>query len=141
MKLVDTNVLLYVVDEDAPHHQEAVRWIEAALSRRERVLFPWLATVGFIRLVTGRSLMSNPLDNQTALELVDAWLSTDAALIPVPDESHLTRVDELLRATGRGGNIVNDAHLAAIALQYDASVVSFDNDFGRFPGVRWERPV
>ena len=46
----------------------------------------------------------------------------------------------MLRATGRGGNLVNDAHLAALALQYDATVISYDNDFGRFPGVRWERP-
>jgi predicted nucleic acid-binding protein len=57
-----------------------------------------------------------------------------------PDPRHLTRVEELLAATGRGGNLVNDAHLAALALQYDATVVSFDNDFSRFPGVRWERP-
>jgi predicted nucleic acid-binding protein len=33
-----------------------------------------------------------------------------------------------------------DHHLAALALQDDATVVSYDNDFSRFPGVRWQRP-
>ena len=58
-----------------------------------------------------------------------------------PDRRHLDRVAVLLNATGRGGNLVNDAHLGALALQYDATVISYDNDFGRFPGVRWERPT
>ena len=57
-----------------------------------------------------------------------------------PDRSHLRRVADLLKATGVGGNLVHDAHLAALALQYDATVISYDNNFGRFPGVRWERP-
>lgn len=33
-----------------------------------------------------------------------------------------------------------DAHLAALALSHDATVVTWDSDFGRFSGVRWERP-
>jgi len=58
-----------------------------------------------------------------------------------PDLRHASRVRDLLVATGTGGNLVTDAHLGAMALQYDATVVSYDNDFGRFPGVRWERPA
>ena len=58
-----------------------------------------------------------------------------------PDHLHPDRLGALLSATGIGGNLVNDAHLAALALQYDATVVSYDNDFSRFPGVRWERPT
>ena len=39
------------------------------------------------------------------------------------------------------GNLVNDAHLAALAVEHAAEVVSFDRDFGRFPGLRWRPPV
>ena len=31
---------------------------------------------------------------------------------------------------------VNDAHVAALAVEHGAEIVSFDRDFGRFPGVR-----
>ncbi|NMD45782.1 MAG: type II toxin-antitoxin system VapC family toxin, partial [Propionibacterium sp.] len=37
-------------------------------------------------------------------------------------------------------NLVNDAHLAALALEHRAEIVSYDNDFARFEGVRWRRP-
>jgi predicted nucleic acid-binding protein len=30
---------------------------------------------------------------------------------------------------------VTDAHLAALSLEHNASVCSFDHDFGRFAGV------
>jgi predicted nucleic acid-binding protein len=35
---------------------------------------------------------------------------------------------------------VNEAHLAALAIEHGAEVVSFDRDFGRFPGLRWSLP-
>jgi predicted nucleic acid-binding protein len=47
---------------------------------------------------------------------------------------------ELLESAGAGGNLVNDAHLAALALEHGADVVSFDRDFARFEGVRWIMP-
>jgi predicted nucleic acid-binding protein len=39
-----------------------------------------------------------------------------------------------------GGNLVSDAHLAALAVEHRCTVVSYDNDFSRFDGVLWEQP-
>jgi predicted nucleic acid-binding protein len=36
---------------------------------------------------------------------------------------------------------VADAHLAALAIEHRATIVTFDADFGRFPGIRWAQPV
>lgn len=41
---------------------------------------------------------------------------------------------------GTGGNLVSDAHLAAIAIEQRCVVVSFHHDFGRFAGVNWQPP-
>jgi predicted nucleic acid-binding protein len=46
----------------------------------------------------------------------------------------------LLADVGTGGNLVMDAHLAALAIENRAQIVTFDGDFGRFPGVVWGRP-
>lgn len=35
---------------------------------------------------------------------------------------------------------MNDAHLAALAVEHRCTVVSFDHDFGRFEGVEWAMP-
>jgi predicted nucleic acid-binding protein len=51
-----------------------------------------------------------------------------------------TLVRTLLAPLGIGGNLVNDAHLAALAIEHRCTIVSFDNDFGRFPTVAWQPP-
>lgn len=140
MKLVDANVLIYAVDRSADHHAESRQWLDAALGGRETLLIPWVSLLAFVRLVTHPSIFEHPLAVDRALDVVEGWLAAPAVVMPQPDERHIQRLRELLGATGRGGNLVNDGHLAAIALQYRATVVTFDSDFGRFPGVSWQRP-
>lgn len=141
MILVDANVLLYAVDRSAAQHSAARTGLDQALSDGETVLFPWVALLAFLRLATHPGIFPTPLPTETAFDLVDSWLEQPAAAIPDPDERHAGRLRELLAATGRGGNLVNDAHLAALAIQYRATVLTFDSDFGRFPGVEWKRPT
>jgi toxin-antitoxin system PIN domain toxin len=141
MKLVDANVLLYAVDKGAEHHSAAKAWLDRTLSGNETVLFPWVSLLAFLRLSTHPSVYEHPLTSEQALDVVDAWTGAAPAITPEPDSQHAARMRELLKATGRGGNLVNDAHLAAIALQYGAAVVTFDSDFARFPGVSREAPA
>lgn len=57
-----------------------------------------------------------------------------------PAARHLGTVGTLLTGVGAGGDLVDDAHLAALAVEHGATVVSWDNDVGRFPGVSWTSP-
>jgi toxin-antitoxin system PIN domain toxin len=141
VKLVDTNVLVYAVAEDSPHHDRARRWLTDALNGVETVLVPWVSLIGFVRIVSNPRINATPLPADQALGIVDAWLARENVITPEPDRRHASRMREFLEAAGSaGGNLVNDAHLAALALQCGATVVTFDNDFGRFPGVTWEMP-
>ena len=141
MKLVDANVLLYADDTAAEHHEKARSWLLAALSSGEILLIPWLVLVAYLRISTLPHLHQQPRSVDGAVKFIRAVLAGGSVIHGEPDDRHLDRVIDLLAATGRGGNLTNDAHLAALALQYDATVISFDNDFSRFPGVRWERPT
>jgi predicted nucleic acid-binding protein len=40
-----------------------------------------------------------------------------------------------------GGPLTTDAHLAALAIEYQAELHSTDSDFSRFPGLRWRNPL
>ena len=140
MNLVDANVLLYADNEVAAHHRESRSWLTAALSRAEPVLVPWLSVIAYLRVSTLPQIHHYPRSVEGAHQFIRAVLDAPSVITGEPDHRHLDRVAALLSATGIGGNLVNDAHLAALALQYDATVISFDNDFSRFPGVRWERP-
>lgn len=141
MRLVDTNVLLYASDGTAEHHEVSRTWLQGALTGAEPLLVPWLVSVGFLRISTNPRSYGNPKSVAEAMSFLRTVVTARPVVRGEPDPRHLERVEALLAATGAGGNLVNDAHLAALALQHDATVVSYDNDFARFPGVRWERPA
>jgi predicted nucleic acid-binding protein len=44
-------------------------------------------------------------------------------------------------AAGASGGLTTDAHLAALAIEYQAELFSNDSDFSRFPGLRWTDPL
>jgi len=141
VKLVDANVLLYAVNEDAPRHREAREWLDGALGAGVTVGFSWVVLLAFVRLATKVGLMPAPLSLTEACDRVREWLAQPSAVVVEPGPRHLEVLEHLLGPIGLGGNLVNDAHLAALAIERRAEVVSFDNDFGRFTGVRWEAPT
>jgi toxin-antitoxin system PIN domain toxin len=140
VKLVDANVLIYAVDADARHHDAARRWLDRALSGSDTVLVPWVCALAFLRLTTSARVFESPLGADDAIDILEGWLAQPSVISPEPATGHLGRLREMLRDTGSGGNLVTDAHLAALAAQHRATVVTFDSDFARFPGVDWMRP-
>ena len=140
MKLVDTNVLLYTAKADSPFHVDARGWLDAALSRGEPIGFAWLAMIGFVRIATNPRVTNPPLSRAEALDLVEAWLGASSAHILEPGPRHAEFLREMLTVAGPSPNHANDAHLAAIARQHKATVITFDSDFGQFPGINWAQP-
>ncbi|MGH9008609.1 MAG: type II toxin-antitoxin system VapC family toxin [Acidimicrobiia bacterium] len=141
MNLVDANVLLYAVNESDPKHEVSRRWLDGALNGRDPVAFAWLAVLAFVRLSTRAGLFPAPLSAADAMQRVEDWLGQAPAVVLDPTTRHLAVLSGLLRAVGTGGNLVGDAHLAAIAVEHGATIVTFDSDFGRFPGVSWTMPA
>ncbi|HUH07859.1 MAG TPA: type II toxin-antitoxin system VapC family toxin [Egibacteraceae bacterium] len=140
MKVVDANVLLYAVNEDDQHHERARGWLDAALSGYETIGFTWVALLAFLRLSTKVGLFPRPLSVTDSCATITDWLGASPSVLLAPTVRHAAVLSGLLAAVGTGGNLVSDAHLAAIVLEHGASVVTFDNDFGRFLGVQWEPP-
>lgn len=141
MYVVDANVLLYAVNSSAPNHEAARGWLDSSLGGRDTVGFAWVVLLAFLRLATRPGLFPRPLDVTTALSITGTWVSQPRAVVLHPTARHLSVLGGLLTPAGTGGNLVSDAHLAALAVEHGAQVVSFDADFSRFPGVRWARPV
>jgi uncharacterized protein len=138
--IVDANVLLYAVNEAEPRHEQARGWLDASLSGSETVGFAWMVLLAFLRLSTKVGLFPRPLSVDRAITTLQAWVGDGPGVIVQPTPLHLSVVAGLLKSTGTGGNLTNDAHLAALALEHDALVVTFDSDFQRFSGVRWAPP-
>lgn len=138
MRVPDVNVLLYAVNRDAPHHRVARRWIEDKLSGAEAVGFAWLVLLGFIRVSTNPVAVGSPLSPGDALDRVEEWLAAAPATVVHPTRHHARNLRGLLGGLGSAGNLTGDAHLAALAIEHGATLASFDGDFHRFGGLRFE---
>ncbi|GAB3080436.1 type II toxin-antitoxin system VapC family toxin [Corynebacterium aquatimens] len=139
--IVDANVLIYAVAEDSAHHRAALRWLEDALNGPQRVGFPWLSLLAFQRILTNPRIQSSPLSAAEASDYIDLWLRQDNAWVPQPGNGHAAILRRLTVESKAVGNLVPDAHLAALAVEYGTSVVSFDRDFAKFEGVTWLNPL
>ena len=140
MQLVDANVLLYAVNERSSRHAEAHEWLDSSLSGHETLGFAWIVVLAFLRLGTHGAVFPQPLAADDAVGVLRTWLDRPTATIVEPTARHLDVLDSLLSSTGTAGNLVNDAHLAALSLEHRCEIVSYDADFARFPGVRWRAP-
>lgn len=135
MIVVDTNVLIYAVSERSPHHRDAVAWLTATSRGAQVLALPWVAMLGFLRIVTNPRVFPQPLPVDRALDVVGTWLAHPSIVVAEPTARHFAVLSGLLHQVGTAGNLSTDAHIAALAIEHGAAVATFDRDFGRF-GVR-----
>ncbi|MBI3664849.1 MAG: type II toxin-antitoxin system VapC family toxin [Acidobacteria bacterium] len=141
MIVPDVNILIHAYDADFGRHPAARAWWEDVMRLARPIGMPWATSLGFIRIVTNRSVVARPLPVREAVRIVRGWLEQPAVRVLVPGERHGEIVFHLLEELGAAGNLTTDAHLAALAIEYRAEIASTDTDFARFPGVRWFNPL
>lgn len=141
MKIVDLNILLYALNRDAAHHTAIHRWWEEAINGEEVIGIPWVVISGFLRISTRSGILPNPLDPAAAIAIVDDWLALEPVRLVHEQDSHWLTLRTLVIEAGTAGNLVTDAHIAAIAITHGATLVSCDSDFARFKGLRWLNPL
>ena len=141
MIVPDVNLLVYAYDSASPRHGRARAWLEGVLSRREPVGIPWVVALGFVRIITSRTVMLHPMPAGLALSHLRSWLDWPSVDVVQPGPRHLDILAAFAEAGTLTSNLATDAHIAAIALETSATVHSNDTDFGRFPGLRWTNPL
>ena len=72
----------------------------------------------FLRLDPNPRVFEHPEPIHDAWQQVATWLTSETASIPQPIERHADLLGEFLALAGVHGNIVPDAHPAALALEY-----------------------
>jgi toxin-antitoxin system PIN domain toxin len=141
VKLIDLNVLLYVINEDAVHHDATLEWWRRAVSGDETIGLAWVVVLGFLRLATSAHVFPKPLEPATAARVVDQWIALENTSIVTETPDHWKTLRLLIEKAGTAGNLIMDAHLAALAMTHGAIIVSCDHDFARFKGLRLENPL
>ena len=141
MILIDANILIYAHVSSFAQHNLARNWLDQQLNASARVGLPWASVLAFLRLVTNPRVFEHPESIRDAWQQVRAWLASETAWIPQPTERHADLLGEFLALPGVHGNLVPDAHLAALAVEHGLTLCSTDGDFARFQGLRWLDPI
>lgn len=141
MILVDANLLLYAEDSSSEHHAVARAWWDAQLSGVEPVALCWPVLNAFIRIGTNARLHQQPLLLGEAIDRVQSWLEQPCVRLIHPGDQHWALFQQMLRGGKAVGNLVSDAHLAALAVEHNCVLHSTDADFSRFRGLKWRNPI
>lgn len=141
MILPDLNLLVYAYNFDAPDHARARGWWEDCLSELEPVALPWVVMLGYVRLMTSRSVLVEPFGPEEVLGHLRSWLERPQVQILEPGPQHLDLLETLATEAGTAGALTTDLHLAALAIEHRAELHSNDGDFARFSGLRWVNPL
>lgn len=141
MIVPDSNLLIYAYTPSLPQHAAAKQWWGDALTNREPVGLSYQTIFAFLRISTNPRLFKTVLTVGDAGHHLRSWIAQPNVQIIHPAADHLDRVLDLLHQVGVAGNLVADAHLAALAMEHLAVLHTADADFVRFPNLRWHNPI
>jgi toxin-antitoxin system PIN domain toxin len=138
---VDVNVLLYASDRSSERHTRASRFLESCAAGPETLYLTWPTLMSYLRIATHPRILSEPFTPDEALRNV-------ATLLALPHVRAVSELDGFLHAYKQvagempvRGNLVPDAHLAAILLQHGVrTLYSNDRDFRKFQSLDLRDP-
>jgi hypothetical protein len=139
--LVDANILLYAEDSSCEQHERARTWWDDQLSGDAPVCLCWTVLLAFIRIATNKKVFEVPLTLKEAIARVQGWLDQPCVRL-IDATSRHWELFQVMALQGQAlANLTTDAHLAALALEYNGTLYSTDADFSRFPGLKWKNPL
>lgn len=141
MILVDANLLVYAKVQGFAQHDLARDWLDARLSGVVGVGLAWPSLLAFVRLTTNPRVFSRPLSMGDAWSQVRAWRARSVVFTPEPTPRHGEILDGWMNDSVPRSNLVPDAHLAALSVEYGLTLCTADGDFARFEGLRWMNPL
>jgi hypothetical protein len=130
---VDANVLLYASDTSSPKHAAALRFLKQRASDPDLFCLAWSTLTAFLRIATHPRIFSRPLSPDDALGNVESLLRLPRVRILSEREGFLEIYRNVTSRFPVRGNLVPDAHLAALLLQHGVrTLYTVDQDFRKF---------
>ena len=137
----DVNVLVYAHREDSADHPAFLAWLEHLLASAEAFGLSDLVLSGFIRIVTHPAVFKKPSPLTAALQFAEQLRSSPNCVPLQPGPRHWEIFERLCRDARARGNLVQDAFLAAMAIESGCEWITTDRDYSRFPRLRSRHPL
>jgi toxin-antitoxin system PIN domain toxin len=138
---LDANVLLYASDETSPFHARAIVFLEQLARGPELLYLFWPTVMAYLRIATHPSVFASPLPPADAVANVESLLALPHVQTSGERERFWSAWRDVTGVTGVSGNLVPDAHLAALMRENGVRRIwTNDRDFRRFDGVEVRDP-
>jgi uncharacterized protein len=139
---IDVNVLLYASDKGSANHDKAVEFLETCASGREVFCLAWLTVMSYLRMATHPSIFDRPLTHEEAARNVEALLALPHCRVLAEEEGFWSVYRGVAREVAMKGNLVPDAHLAALLSQHGVvTLYTHDRDFRKFSFLQARDPL
>lgn len=137
---VDTNILLYAANADDESHEVARDLVERLAGGPDLLYLFWPTIMGFLRISTHPAIFTNPHTPKQAAEAITGLLQRPNVRAPAEHDGfwdiYGATADDQTR-----GNLVPDAHLAALMRQHGVNIIySRDRDLRRFETIDARNP-
>jgi len=140
-RTIDANVLLFASDAASPHHQAANAALQSLAAGPEIVYLFWPMAMAYLRIATHPSVFTRPLSLAEATANLEGLLGRPHVRTAGEGEAFWRRFREVADDARPTGNLVPDAHLAALMLEHGVgTLVTHDRDFRRFRGITIDDP-
>ena len=141
MIALDTNILIHARREELPHHRQARRHLRRLAEGTEAWAIPWPCIYEFLRVITHAKVFHPPTSVEVALEDLASLLASPSLILLGEGPRHFSHLRRAVEAGEVRGNLVHDAHIAALAIEHGVTELwTLDRDFDRFPGLKARNP-
>jgi hypothetical protein len=141
MILCDVGVLLHAMVQRSAHHDVCRRELERLRSNPRDMALSELVLAAVVRIGTNPRIYQPCPTTNEVFAFVDALRSQAEARRISPGPRHWTIFKDLILGTGIRGADTTDAYLAALAIEHACEWWTTDQDFARFPGLRWRNLI
>ncbi|MCE2520699.1 MAG: PIN domain-containing protein [Alphaproteobacteria bacterium] len=139
---IDVNILLYASDRSSPFHAAANSFLRARPGDPEILCLAWPTIMGYIRLATHPRVFDAPLTPSAVIDNVSRLTTMPRCRVIAEPKGFLAAYREIAIDVVARGNLVPDAHLAALLRVHDVrTIYTRDRDFLKFPFLKVIDPV
>ena len=141
MIALDTNILVYARRTEADHHPEARRLLEGLAGGSAAWALAWPCIYEFLRVITHPRVFDPPTDLDVAIEDLALLFESPSLRMLGEGQEHAAILRQVLDQSRATGNLVHDAHIAAILIEHGVRELwTADRDFARFSGLKVQDP-
>ena len=139
---IDVNILLYASDASSPLHDKASAFLARCAADRENFCIAWLTAMSYLRIATHPSIFQHPLSHDEAAQNLEALFALPHCHCIGEEDGYWANYRRVTAEVPTRGNLVPDAHLAAVLAQHGVGrIYTHDKDFRKFPPLRVVDPL